>query len=55
MVKPGDYVEQGQPLVIVHGNSEKQVAKTVAPVTRCYKIGHKKKEPLPLIYGQVNN
>lgn len=54
LVKPGDRVEAGQPLAIIHGNSTDLVQKAIDGVAACYKIGAEQVEPLQLIIDQVN-
>lgn len=53
LVKPGDRVEIGQPLAIIHGNAAQQVQVARAAVVACYTIGDSRIEPLPLICGSV--
>lgn len=55
LAKPGDLVERGQPLAIIHGNAAQQVQVARAAVVACYTIGDSRVEPLPLIYGSVGD
>ena len=49
LAKPGDRVEAGQPLAVIHANSAAKAEVARAAVVSCYSIGDTKKEPLPLI------
>lgn len=53
LAKPGDWAEAGQPLAIIHANSAAKAEAARAAVFGCYAIGETKKEPLPLICGQI--
>lgn len=53
LAKPGDKVEKGEPVVIVHGNSEEKVAEACTAVLRCYTLGKAKIESLPLICDEI--
>lgn len=51
LAKPGDKVDRGQPLAIVHGNNEELVSQACAAVLQCYEIGAPGESPLPLVCG----
>lgn len=53
LAKPGDKVEKGQTLAVIHGNSQEKVDEASAAVLRCYSFGETRVEPLPLICGTV--
>lgn len=50
LAKPGEKVEEGQPLAIIHGNSRDKMTEAADQLLQCYKIGVRQ-EPLPLICG----
>lgn len=53
LVKPGEQVEEGQVLAILHGNSSRLVAEAEAAVIKCYSVGEMPKDSLPLVCGAV--
>jgi len=53
LAKLGDWVEAGQPLAIIHANSAAKAEVAREAVVSCYTFADKKKEPLPLICGQI--
>ena len=53
LAKPGDWVEAGQPLAVIHANSAAKAEVAREAVVSCYTFADKKKEPLPLICGQI--
>lgn len=50
LAKPGEKVEEGQPLAIIHGNSRDKITEAADQLLQCYEIGVRQ-EPLPLICG----
>jgi pyrimidine-nucleoside phosphorylase len=53
LAKPGEWIEAGQPLAVIHANSAAKAEVAREAVSSCYSIGETKKEPLPLICGQI--
>lgn len=53
LAKLGDWVEAGQPLAIIHANSAAKAEVAREAVVSCYTFADIKKEPLPLICGQI--
>lgn len=53
LAKPGDRLEKGQPLAIIHANDQEKAAAALEAIGQCYSIGEEKKEPLPLICGDI--
>lgn len=49
LAKPGEWIEAGQPLAVIHANSAAKAEAARAAVVSCYAFGETKKEPLPLI------
>ncbi|HOC06343.1 MAG: pyrimidine-nucleoside phosphorylase [Bacillota bacterium] len=53
LAKTGDHVEAGQPLAILHANSQAAADAAAKSLLGCYSFGEEKKEPLPLILGEI--
>lgn len=55
LAKPGEKVDEGQTLAIIHGNSREKVSTAAVAVLQCYRIGEFKEEPLPLICETIGS
>ncbi|MTI94847.1 MAG: pyrimidine-nucleoside phosphorylase [Firmicutes bacterium] len=54
LAKPGQQVELGQVLAVLHGRDERTLAEAQTQVQDCYTIGPERITPLPLICGEVS-
>lgn len=54
LVKVGDHVEKGQPLLIIHAHDEKTMAEAYSNLGQAVRIEATKHNPLPLFYGLVS-
>jgi pyrimidine-nucleoside phosphorylase len=53
LAKTGDRIDEGQPLTILHANSQAAADAAGKAVLSCYSIGKEKKDPLPLFLGEI--
>ena len=53
LVKVGNYVDEGQPLCVVHARDERTLTHARARLEAAIKIADEDHEPLPLFYGLV--
>lgn len=53
LAKTGDRIDPGQPLAILHANSQAAADAAGKAVLSCYSIGKEKKDPLPLFLGEI--
>lgn len=53
LVKVGNYVEEGQPLCVVHAHDEMSLNQARVRLEAAIKIADEEKQPLPLFYGLV--
>jgi len=51
--KVGEMVNAGEPLAVLHTNTQERLAEVINIVTSAYTIGNLKPEPRPLVYGTV--